>query len=46
MTNNCYECDNAVYCCEGDFFCDKVEALVIDDFEPTESFGGCENEKK
>lgn len=41
--NNCFECDNCVYVGEGDLFCDKVMDLVIDDWLPSDSFGGCKS---
>lgn len=38
----CLNCDNCVYICEGDFICDVDEpVLVIDDWEPTDSYFCC-----
>lgn len=34
-------CDNCLYICEGDFFCDKFNALVVSDWTPTEDYMKC-----
>lgn len=42
--NNCFECENCIYIGEGDYFCDNIMDFVIEDWLPSESFGGCNNE--
>lgn len=38
-------CDDCIYLGDGDFICDAGEepVLVIDSWEPTESYGSCMN---
>lgn len=42
--NNCFECENCIYVGEGDYFCDNIMEFVIEDWLPSEYFGGCKNE--
>lgn len=40
------ECDSCLYIGEGDFLCDEYQEIVVSDFEPTDSYLICEEEKK
>ena len=38
-------CDCCQYICEGDFLCDKYMEIVVSDWEPTEYYLLCEQNK-
>ena len=35
-------CDNCQYICEGDFWCDLTDVIVISGWEPTDDYMACE----
>lgn len=40
--NTCLECDNCIYIGEGDYICDDLHEIVIDDFgHPTANWMAC-----
>lgn len=41
---NCFECTNALYIGEGDYVCDCMQVIVIEDFSPSDNFRECRGE--
>ena len=39
-------CDNCMYIGEGDFFCDRYETIVVDEWSPTEDYLICMQRRK
>ena len=34
-------CEECLYIGDGDFFCDKLQEIVISDWQPTDDYLGC-----
>lgn len=41
----CIGCDDCMYIGDGDSICDKTYKLVLDDWEPTDNYGNCNEEE-
>lgn len=42
----CENCANCIYICEGDYYCDEEEVIVLYDFStPTKHYLKCNGEK-
>jgi len=41
----CHECENAIYVGEGGYLCDLRAEIVIEDWEPTDSFMCCKQKE-
>ena len=42
MVKCCENCEHCDYICEGDYYCDAIQEIVITDFtESTDDYMGC-----
>lgn len=43
---DCQNCANCIYICEGDYYCDEANAIILTDFtNPTEHYFKCKGER-
>lgn len=43
---NCQGCANCVYICEGDYYCNEEDCIILTDFtNPTEDYFKCNGER-
>lgn len=43
---NCQNCANCLYICEGDYYCNEKDCIVLTDFtSPTEDYFKCKGER-